>query len=137
MKQVSGTTEWRTPDKVFNKLDEEFRFTLDPCATRENHRTKKYFTKAQDGLKQSWAGERVFMNPPYGPGIEDWIAKARKEAKAGALVVGLVPARTDTKWFHEQVWHRSRVRFIKSRLNFIGGSTRAPFPSMIVIWGKA
>lgn len=97
----SATNEWATPQDFYDKLNKTFGFTLDPCSTDENHKTDKYFTEADDGLAQSWDGERVFMNPPYGRGIGEWVKKA-SEQKDG-LVVCLVPARPDTRWWHDYV----------------------------------
>lgn len=79
----SRTEEWATPQDLFNKLNTEFNFTLDPCATADNAKCSKFFTKEQDGLAQSWQGERVFMNPPYGRSIGLWIKKAYEEAGGG------------------------------------------------------
>ena len=128
---MSNSYEWITPQELFNELDDEFDFTLDPCATHENHKCEQYYTIEDDGLAQSWDGERVFMNPPYGRYITKWIKKAY-ESKA--LVVGLLPARTDTRWFHDYIYHKADgIRFIKGRIRF-SYSKPAPFPSMVVIW---
>ena len=96
----SATDQWSTPDDFFRRLDSIFSFTLDPCADDNNHKTEKYFTKEDDGLSQPWDGERVFMNPPYGRGIGLWVEKA---SKTKGLVVCLVPARTDTRWWQQFV----------------------------------
>ena len=130
---MSKSTDWATPLHVFNPLHEEFNFTLDPCATKESAKCDKFYTKEEDGLSKSWDNERVFMNPPYGREIKHWVKKAY-EAKA--LVVGLLPARTDTRWFHEHIYNIAEIRFIKGRINFINGlkPQPAPFPSMIVIF---
>lgn len=129
--------EWATPPEVFGPLDEEFRFTLDPCATAESAKCARYFTEAQDGLAQSWQGERVFMNPPYGREIYDWTAKARQESAGTALVVGLLPASTDLKWWHEDVLApAAEVRYIRGRVRFLVGDQWANgfFASVVVIW---
>lgn len=97
----SETNDWATPQDLYDKLNSVFSFTLDPCATDANHKCDRYFTEADDGLTQSWDGERVFMNPPYGREIGHWVKKA-SEIKGG-LVVCLVPARTDTRWWHDNV----------------------------------
>lgn len=112
---------WGTPQKFFDDLNKEFNFTLDPCATDKTAKCKKYFTPETDGLKQSWDNEIVFMNPPYGREISKWIKKAT-EIKNG-IVVCLIPARTDTKYFHEFLYNKANVelRFIKGRLKFEGG----------------
>lgn len=129
----SITDDWYTPQEFFNQLNAEFNFTLDPCASEQNAKCAKFFSKEDDGLSKSWANERVFMNPPYGRAIGDWMRKAKEEAKRGALVVCLVPARTDTKWWHECCIF-GEVRFIKGRLKFGGSKDNAPFPSAIVIF---
>lgn len=131
----SESIEWATPQELFDELDSEFNFTLDPCATKENAKCKKYYTEKDDGLSKSWDNERVFCNPPYGQQISKWVKKA-SEARGG-LVVMLIPARTDTRYFHDYIYHKSKIRFIKGRIKFLGnqkGSGSAPFPSMIVIF---
>ncbi len=130
----SKTDLWSTPQDFYEKLDDEFHFTLDPCATHENHKTDKYFTIEDDGLSQPWDGEVVFMNPPYGRVIGYWMKKA---SEANAMVVCLVPARTDTRWWHDYVINGGgEVRFIKGRLKFGGQKNSAPFPSAVVIYRK-
>ena len=136
----SATDDWVTDPKVFAYLDSIFQFTLDPCASHDNHKCERYFTSAEDGLLQSWAGERVFMNPPYGAAIGDWMRKACLEARGGALVVCLLPARTDTAWWHEYAKQgevhlvRGRLKFVRGRLKFGTKDSNAPFPSAIVIF---
>jgi site-specific DNA-methyltransferase (adenine-specific) len=130
----SATDLWSTPQDFYDKLDAEFHFTLDPCATHDNHKTDKYFTIDDDGLKQDWSHDIVFMNPPYGRVIGDWMKKA---AESNTTVVCLVPARTDTKWWHDYVIeHNAEIRFIKGRLKFGGQKNSAPFPSAVVIFRK-
>ena len=130
----SKTNTWATPQDFFDKLNAEFGFNLDPCALSDNAKCNKFFTPEIDGLKQDWGGHRVFMNPPYGREIGKWIEKA---ATCGAdVVVGLLPARTDTRWFHEHIYGRAEIRFVKGRLKFGNSENSAPFPSMIVIWQK-
>lgn len=134
----SATDEWYTPIDFYNKLNKEFNFNLDPCATADNHKCAKYFTKADNGLVQSWGGYKVFCNPPYGRTIAAWVEKAYIESqKENTLVVMLLPARTDTRWFHEFIYHNAEIRFIKGRLKFGGCKNSAPFPSMIVIFKGA
>lgn len=134
----SKSNEWTTPQELFDKLNEEFNFNLDPCSTDENHKCDRYFTKKQDGLKQDWGGQRVFVNPPYGTEISKWVEKSYREGiKDNTLVVMLIPARTDTKYFHDFILHRSEIRFIKGRLKFGEGKNSAPFPSMLVIFRGA
>lgn len=129
---------WATPQDFFDKLNEEFRFTLDPCALPDNAKCKRFYTPEQDGLAQSWGGggENVFCNPPYGKSIYSWVLKCYCEAaKPNTTVVALLPARTDTKWFHEYIYGKAKeVRFVKGRLKFGGSTNSAPFPSMVVIF---
>lgn len=127
---------WETPQDFYDKLDEEFKFNLDPCATPETAKCNKYFTKEDDGLKQSWGGYKVFCNPPYGSEIKNWVRKCSEEAKH-AKVVMLIPARTDTAYFHDYIYNKAEIRFVRGRLKFKGkqkGSGSAPFPSMVVIF---
>jgi len=134
----SNTDQWATPQDVYDELNKEFDFDLDPCADDQNHKTELYYTKEQDGLKQDWSGRRFFCNPPYGRDVGRWVEKAfRESAKDGTIVVLLIPARTDTRWFHDYIQHRSEIRFVKGRLKFGGGETPAPFPSMVVIFRAA
>lgn len=136
---MSKTNEWETPQDLFDKLNEEFNFTLDPCATKENAKCKKYYTIAEDGLSQTWRGERVFMNPPYGREIGKWIRKAFEENRDNnVLVVCLIPSRTDTRYWHDYIFDVDEVdiRFLKGRLKFGEGVNSAPFPSAIVIYRK-
>ena len=130
------TDEWETPQELFNELNEEFNFTLDPCATHENAKCKKYYTVKEDGLKQDWQGETVFCNPPYGRSIKDWVRKCYEESrKPNTTVVMLIPARTDTTYFHEYIYKKARdIRFVKGRLKFGNSKNGAPFPSMVVVF---
>lgn len=130
----SNTDEWATPDDVFNALDEEFHFNLDPCATARNAKCERYYTILNDGLKQDWGGSVVFCNPPYSEAAK-WVEKAYRESqKPNTVVVMLIPSRTDTRYFHDYIWHRSEIRFIKGRLRFSNSKHNAPFPSMVVIF---
>lgn len=131
----SQTDNWSTPQYFFDLLDGEFGFSLDPCCSHENAKCKKHYTKEDDGLKHSWAGEVVFCNPPYGRDIGKWVRKGYEESLNGALVVMLLPARTDTRWFHEYIYHKAKeIRFIKGRLKFGNSANSAPFPSMVVVY---
>lgn len=128
----SNTPEWATPQEFFDRLNDLYHFNLDVCATAENAKCEKYFTKEQDGLSQSWGGYCVWCNPPYGRGISKWVQKGYEEAKIpGTTVVMLLPARTDTAWFH-QYCRFGEVVFLKGRLKFGGCKNSAPFPSMLV-----
>ena len=130
----SSTTDlWATPQDFFDKLNEEFHFTLDPCATPENAKCERYFTKEQDGLKQNWGGAKVFCNPPYGSEIKKWVRKCYEESrKPNTVVVMLIPARTDTTYFHDYIYHKAELRFVRGRLKFGDSKQGAPFPSMVV-----
>lgn len=131
---TSNTNEWSTPQQFYDELNKEFNFNLDPCATKENAKCSRYFTQSDDGLKQSWDNANVFCNPPYGREIGLWVKKA-SECQGGVCVM-LIPARTDTKYFHEYIYNKPNVeiRFIKGRLKFGDSKNSAPFPSMIAIW---
>lgn len=129
----SNTDMWATPQSFFDSLNDEFRFELDVCAVPENAKCARFFTPDVDGLKQEWLGS-CWMNPPYGRVIGAWCKKAYESAVGGATVVGLLPARTDTRWFHEYIYGKAEIRFIRGRLKFGGGKNSAPFPSMVVIW---
>lgn len=132
----SKMVEWETPKQLFNELNQEFHFNLDPCCTKENAKCDKYFTMEDDGLIQDWGGYRVFCNPPYGrKATGEWVRKCYEESKKeNTLVVMLIPSRTDTKWFHECIYNNAEIRFIKGRLKFGNSNNSAPFPSMIVIF---
>lgn len=132
----SASGDWSTPQGFFDKLNEEFHFTLDPCADDTNHKCEKYYTEEQDGLKQDWSEEIVFCNPPYGRDVQKWVKKCFNEVysvKCKCAVI-LLPARTDTRWLHEYIYHRAEVRFVKGRLKFGDQTQPAPFPSMVVIF---
>lgn len=124
--------EWATPQNLFDELNKEFAFTLDPCATKENAKCEKFYTIQEDGLSKSWKGETVFCNPPYSQ-IKEWVKKCYNEAWKCRIVL-LIPARTDTRYFHDYIYHKSEIRFIKGRLKFGDSKNSAPFPSMIVIF---
>ena len=130
---LSLTNEWATPNEVYLALHREFNFTLDPCSTHENAKCAQHFTINEDGLSRTWGSHTVFMNPPYGREIYLWMKKAHESSLNGATVVCLVPARTDTKWWHEFAM-KGEIRFLKGRLKFVGGKTNAPFPSAVVVF---
>lgn len=132
----SAKQDWETPQDFFDKLNEEFHFTLDACATMENAKCPKFYTQDEDGLKQSWEGNTVWCNPPYGREIGHWVRKCHEEgSKPNTTVVMLIPARTDTSYFHEYIYHKAyEVRFIRGRLKFSGSQNAAPFPSMVVVF---
>lgn len=129
----SETVEWSTPAWLFQALDAEFGFTLDPCCTKENATCKRYFTREENGLLKTWQGEVVFMNPPYGDEIGVWMAKAFGACRdSGAVVVCLIPARTDTAWWHDYAM-RHEIRLLRGRLKLGDAKNSAPFPSAVVV----
>ena len=129
-----NSDEWATPQDVFQELNKEFHFTLDPCASDQNHKCAHYYTKANSGLLKDWGGEQVFCNPPYSD-IAQWVRKCYLEGtKKNTTVVLLIPSRTDTKYFHNYIYQRSEIRFLKGRLHFNDSRNAAPFPSMVVIF---
>ena len=137
----SKKMDYCTPQAFFDKLNEEFRFSLDAAATDRTAKCPAYFTPETDGLKSSWSaagGGAVFCNPPYGREIGKWVAKAHAEAKSGRTVVLLIPARTDTSYFHDHIYGYAEIRFIRGRLRFTDEAgipfPPAPFPSMLVIY---
>lgn len=131
----SSTDLWATPQDFFDHLNAEFNFDVDVCATPDNAKCDIYFTKEQDGLAQPWGGLTCWCNPPYGREVGKWVQKAYISSRdEGSTVVMLLPARTDTKWFHEYIYNKSEIRFIKGRLKFGGSANSAPFPSMVVIF---
>lgn len=133
----SQSDEYATPQNIYDELNLEFNFTLDPCSTHENAKCKRHYTKEDDGLTKDWKGERVFCNPPYSD-IKKWVEKCYIESrKDHTLVVMLIPSRTDTKYFHDFIYKRSEIRFIKGRLKFGESKNSAPFPSMVVIFRGA
>jgi site-specific DNA-methyltransferase (adenine-specific) len=128
--------EWSTPSSFFEELNAEFNFTLDPCATDENHKAELYYTKKEDGLVKSWEGHTVFCNPPYSE-VKKWVKKAYEESlKPNTCVVLLVPSRTDTQWFHDYVLKYAEIRFVRGRLRFGGSKNSAPFPSLVAIFAE-
>ena len=129
----SNSQEWATPQAFFNELDKEFNFTLDPCCTPFNKKCEKYYTKDDDGLTKDWGGETVFCNPPYGREIGRWVEKCHTESLKGTLVVMLIPSRTDTSYFHDYIYGKHEIRFIRGRLHFNDSKKPAPFPSMVVV----
>lgn len=130
----SKTDLWATPQAFYDALHAKFNFTLDPCSDGTNAKCAKYFTAKEDGLAQDWSQETVFMNPPYGRVIGDWIRKAHEESRKGATVVCLIPSRTDTRYWHDYVMKASEIRLVKGRLKFGDGSAPAPFPSAVVVF---
>ena len=136
----SANCEWETPPELFNELDERFHFTLDVASTDQNALCKRHYTKEQNGLAHSWQteGGSVWCNPPYGKDIKSWVCKAWEESQSGQTIVLLIPARTDTAWFHDYVYRKAGVVFLRGRLHYSLNGVRAvnnaAFPSMLVIY---
>lgn len=137
----SNNLSWCTPPELFNELDREFHFNLDPAATDKSAKCAKYYTPDDDGLTKDWGGSRVFCNPPYGRHIQEWVRKGYEESrKPGTLVVMLIPARTDTSYFHDYIFggKADEVRFIRGRIKFTdedgNAKDSAPFPSAVIVW---
>jgi len=132
----SATGNWSTPQDFFDKLNWRFGpFDLDPCASTHNTKCANFFTEAENGLEKDWEGFTCFVNPPYGRGIDKWIEKGYNEAmKSETKVVMLIPARTDTKYWHKYVMKASEIHFVKGRLKFGDSKNSAPFPSAVVIF---
>ena len=123
---MSQSVDWATPPALYAELDAEFHFDFDPCPL--------YGAAGKvDGLAVEW-GEATFCNPPYGREIGKWTRKARLEAEKGKTVVLLIPSRTDTRWWHEDIMLASEIRFVKGRLKFGGATNPAPFPSAVVVY---
>lgn len=140
MLKVSSNPEWATPQYVFDRLDEEFHFTLDVCADETNRKCERYFGRggiAPDGLAERWEGETCWMNPPYGRAITDWVRKAHESTALdpATVVVGLVPCRTDTRWWQDHVMQATEIRFVRGRIQFGDSGQSAPFANAIAVWG--
>lgn len=132
----SAKQNWETPQWLFDELNEEFGFELDAAADESNCKCPHFLSEGDDALCFSWADlvSSVWLNPPYGRGAGEWVRKAHEESQRGATVVCLLPARTDTAWFHDHVYGRADIRFLRGRLKFVGATSPAPFPSMIVVF---
>jgi site-specific DNA-methyltransferase (adenine-specific) len=131
---------WATPQALFNKLNEFYKFTLDPCASADNAKCAKFYTEQDDGLSKDWSGETVFVNPPYS-NVAGWVEKCYREyVDNGVTSVLLIPSRTDTKYFHKHCMKADLIQFVKGRVKFENGSSKpnsAPFPSMIVVFDRS
>lgn len=133
----SNTDNWETPQDLFDELNKEFGFGVDVCASEDNAKCEMFFDVNDNGLVQEWGGHgTVWCNPPYGRKIGDWVKKAYETAEHGHKVVMLIPARTDTKWFHDYIYKKpnTEIRFVKGRLKFGRAKNSAPFPSIIVVF---
>ncbi len=124
---------WATPQRLFDELHSEFQFTLDVCAIPANAKCQKFYSPVEDGLSQPWTGV-CWMNPPYGRAIGLWVARAYRAALTGATVVALLPARTDTTWWHDYVVKAKDIRFLRGRIRFGEAKYSAPFPSAVVVF---
>ncbi|MCM3704029.1 phage N-6-adenine-methyltransferase [Paenibacillus macerans] len=131
---TSTTDLWETPQDFFNSLNAEFKFETDVCALPENAKCETFYSPDDDGLSQNWGGV-CWMNPPYGRNIGKWVKKAYESSLNGATVVCLLPARTDTAWWHDYCM-KGEVRLVRGRLKFGGSEWNAPFPNAVVIFGK-
>jgi phage N-6-adenine-methyltransferase len=129
----SKSDNWETPQWLFENLNKEFNFELDVCANFENTKCAKFYSEEDDGLQQQWDGS-CWCNPPYGRKVCEWVKKAYDSVSLGTKIVMLLPARTDTKWFHDYIYNKFEVRFLKGRLKFGDSKNSAPFPSMIVVF---
>jgi len=126
---------WRTPAELFDDLNDEFQFTLDAAASVENALCSQFYTEIENALQQDWSWAiRVWVNPPYGRGVIDWVRKAYLESRKGALVCMLLPSRTGTQWFYEFAPMARDVRFLRGRLKFDDGGNSAPFDSLLLIF---
>jgi len=132
-KKISPSDEWETPISLFESIQSEFSLELDVCATKSNCKLNKYFDKEADGLTNDWGNYRCWMNPPYSD-ITPWVKKASEHAHKGNICIALLPAKTDVRWFHEFIYDKFPIRFIKGRLKFRNSKDNAPFPSMLVIF---
>lgn len=132
----SATGEWETPQALFDELNKEFWFTFDLAASNDNKKCAHFYTIYDNSLNKDWLKLNgcLWLNPPYGRNIGPWVAKGWFAACKGAKIVMLLPARTDTRWFHDFIYTQHEIRFLKGRLKFGGSKHPAPFPSMIVIF---
>lgn len=128
----SKTDNWATPQYLFDKYNKIYNFTLDVCADLTNAKCNKFFTKEDDSLRQEWTGT-CWMNPPYGREIKKWMKKAYEASQSGNTVVCLVPARTDTEWWHEYAM-KGEIEFLRGRVKFGGHTNSAPFPSAVIVF---
>jgi site-specific DNA-methyltransferase (adenine-specific) len=133
----SKSDNWATPQWLFDKLNKTYNFTLDPCASQDNAKCSKFYTEEDNGLTKSFQNETVFINPPYSK-TYDWVSKAYHEAFNDVRSIVLVPARMDSRWFHEFCFDPfvcKSITFIRGRLKFGGSKNSAPFPSIILEFG--
>lgn len=134
----SEKMDWETPQKYFNELHEKYNFTIDVATNGSNAKTENFYTEEDNALIQNWHG-RVFCNPPYGRELKRWVKKAYEESQKdhNELIVLLIPARTDTTYWHEYIFDKAEIHFLKGRLKFeVNGKATnpAPFPSALIIY---
>lgn len=125
---------WETPDYIFEPLNKKYQFTLDPCCIKENAKAENFFTPSEDGLNRSWGNHSVYVNPPYSRGLIDaWTYKCWQESLSGKgnKIIALLPVSTSSKWFHNFVWNKCEIEFVKGRIKFKGAKYTAPFSSML------
>ena len=127
---------WETPPELFARYHSQHSFTLDAAALPENTKCPRFFSPEDNGLAQDWGRETVWLNPPYGRAIIDWMRKAYQASLSGATVVCLVPSRTDTKWWHDYAM-RGDIEFLRGRVTFVGAPHPAPFPCAVVTFRPA
>lgn len=131
----SKSNEWATPQRLYDYLDSIFNFTLDPCATDDNHKCDKYYTINDDGLTKNWGGQVVFMNPPYGGNTRAWLEKAEQERHNKTTTVCLIVSATDRTYWHDVIDDNAdEIWFMRGRVKFGNMPTTAPFASAIVIF---
>lgn len=131
---ASSSDEWATPQDFYDRLNDRYHFTLDPCASETNAKCTKYYTKVQDGLIKDWSGEVCWVNPPYGSETKKWVKKCFFESLKGTQIALLIPARTDTSYFHDFILGKARLEFVRGRLHFNDGEQGAPFPSVVAFY---
>jgi len=136
---VTQKDKWETPGHIYNKLNQEFNFTLDPCCEPNTAKCAKYYTMEDDGLSKSWEGETVFVNPPYSAGnIDRWTRKCYEESlKPNTIVVALIPVSTSAKWWHSYVLNKGQLRYVERRIQFEGAAQSAPFSNVIIVYGES
>ena len=135
----SKSNDWATPQSFFDKLNGIFGpFTLDAAASDDNYKVTNHYTESDNALSQDWSGNRVFLNPPYGRNLKDWVKKGYEEGqKDNTTVVMLIPARTDTKYWHDYVMKADEIRFVRGRIKFGDETNSAPFPSAVVVFRQS
>lgn len=136
---IKDKDKWETPDHIFEKLNEEFGFTLDPCCEPHTAKCDKFYTPEEDGLSKCWQGETVFCNPPYSNyNIDKWMEKCYLESlKPNTTVVALTAVSGSARWWHGFVLNKAELRFIERRVKFVSAPYTAPFSSVIIVFGKS